>query len=51
MNMAPEDRIEMLKWLSARNMHMPVSELAFLLGLPFSDGEDVDTEAPLPPVQ
>jgi hypothetical protein len=36
--MAPEDRLEMLKWLSARNAHVPVSELAFLLGLPVAEG-------------
>lgn len=50
--MAPEDRIEMLKWLSARNMHVPVSELAFLLGLPLTGGQDDEAaDAPVLPMQ
>jgi len=27
------DRIEMLKWVSERNVHVPLSDLAFMLDL------------------
>jgi len=27
------DRMEMLKWVSERNLHVPLSDLAFMLGL------------------
>ncbi|HXH65156.1 MAG TPA: hypothetical protein VNH42_06595 [Mariprofundaceae bacterium] len=49
--MIPEDRLEMLKWLSARNAHIPVSELAFMLGLSavgeYGDIEDPDPDLPV----
>lgn len=47
--MTAEDRMEMLKWLSARNAHLPVSELAFLLGLPLA-ADHQDEEAHTPPI-
>ncbi len=28
------DRMEMLKWISERNTHIPMSELRFLVGIP-----------------
>jgi len=28
-----QERIEMLKWVSERNLHMPISELAFMFDL------------------
>lgn len=28
-----DDRLEMLKWVSKRNMHVPISDLAYMLGL------------------
>ncbi len=27
------DRVEMLKWVSKRNLHVPLSELAFMLDM------------------
>ncbi|MDQ6993643.1 MAG: hypothetical protein Q9M31_09210 [Mariprofundus sp.] len=31
------DRVELLKWISERNMHIPMCDLAFLIGIsPFS---------------
>lgn len=32
-NLLHDDRMEMLKWVSERNMHVPLSELAFMLDL------------------
>jgi hypothetical protein len=50
--MTPEERLEMLKWLSARNAHMPLSELAFLLGLPVvKDHGDEKAHASLLPMR
>lgn len=28
------DRMEMLKWISERNSHIPISELRFMVGIP-----------------
>jgi len=28
------DRLELLKWVSERNSHIPMSELKFLVGIP-----------------
>lgn len=50
--MIPQDRLEMLKWLSARNAHVPISELAFLLGLPpVGERRDIEYRDPELPVQ
>jgi hypothetical protein len=47
--MSPEDKLDMLMWLSARNAHVPVSDLLFLLGLPaMARDEDEECEARLP---
>lgn len=32
-----EDKLEMLKWLSEKNRHVPLSELAFMLDVPHED--------------
>ncbi len=32
-DMISSDRMEMLKWVSERNVHIPLSDLAFMLGL------------------
>jgi hypothetical protein len=52
LDMTPEDSLEMLKWLSARNAHVPVSELAFLLGLPVAEGNryEMGDEVDHPPL-
>jgi len=35
------DRKDMLKWISARNAHIPMAELEFLIGIPpFSSDDD-----------
>jgi hypothetical protein len=36
------DRLEMLKWISERNSHIPISELKFLVGIPPFDSEEDD---------
>jgi hypothetical protein len=47
--MNPEDKMEMLKWLSVRNAHVPLSYLAFLLDLPaLAPDADEECEARLP---
>ncbi len=37
------DDIELLKWVSERNIHIPVSDLAYMLGL-HEDGMFTDEE-------
>jgi len=38
------DRLELLKWISERNTHIPISDLEFLMGIaPF--GGDTDATA------
>jgi len=35
------DRFELLKWISERNAHIPMSDLEFLMGISsFSDTDD-----------
>ena len=36
------DRMEMLKWVSERNSHIPISELKFLVGIPPFDPDEDD---------
>ena len=40
-----ESKLEMLKWISEKNTHIPLAELAFLLDIPASEefvsGENV----------
>lgn len=32
-----ESKLEMLKWISEKNAHVPLAELAFLLDLPMAE--------------
>ena len=34
------ERLELLKWVSERNSHIPLSELKFLVGIPPFDPEE-----------
>jgi hypothetical protein len=36
------DRIDMLKWVSERNSHIPMSELRYLVGIPPFDPDEED---------
>lgn len=36
------DRMEMLKWISERNSHIPMSELRFMVGIPPFGPDDED---------
>jgi len=36
------DRMEMLKWVSERNSHIPISELKLLVGIPPFDPDEDD---------
>lgn len=38
------DRVEMLKWISERNRHVPATDLAFMLGIPLPDEEENDDD-------
>jgi len=37
-----EDKLEMLKWLSEKNRHVPISELAYMLDMPHEDEMELD---------
>ena len=40
------DRKDMLKWISERNAHIPMSELEFLIGIPpFASDDDDEWES------
>jgi len=39
------DRRDMLRWVSERNAHIPVSELEFLIGIPPSTSDDDEWES------
>ncbi len=37
------DRMDMLKWISERNRHIPISELCFMVGVsPFDPDDEED---------
>lgn len=50
-NLLQNERMEMLKWVSERNMHVPLSELAFMLDLSEDNlvgtGADMETASGL----
>lgn len=38
------DHMEMLKWISERNRHMPATDLAFMLGVSPQEADDEDDD-------
>lgn len=38
------DRMEMLKWISERNRHVPATDLAFMLGVSLLEPDDEDDD-------